>query len=389
MKDSSKLSSWLVNNLDIPFKRYDTSELKQKYPHSNGIEFPQLKDLDVTISIGIDHADLLLHREFLVGRDGEPMGVKMKFGWVLMGGNKHNRGKGSCNFLCGNSSSTIDQNVQNFWKLESYGTLPKVLSELLRPDEKRSLNILEETTDIKDNRVETGLLWRSDVPHLPADQKMAINRLESLEKKFQKNPDFAKLCYGQIEKYIKLGHTRQLTKEEAKCNSAITNYIPHHGVLNINKPGRVRVVFDASAKFHNTSLNDNLLPGVDFLNNLISVLLRFKEGRFAVIADIEKVLHQVRVRLKDTDALRFLWRANPQDDIKDYVVLVHIFGEVDSPCCANWALRKTKPKNLPDAKQVIERDFNMDDFLKSLFNVDELIELSKRVFPLYYHTDFV
>ena len=48
--------------------------------------------------------------------------------------------------------------------------------------------------------------------------------------------------------------------EEAKSNREITNYIPHHGVLKINKPGKVRAVFDASAKFHNTWLNDNLLP---------------------------------------------------------------------------------------------------------------------------------
>ena len=63
---------------------------------------------------------------------------------------------------------------------------------------------------------------------------MAINRLESIEKKSQKDPVFAKLYHDQIEEYITLGHARQLTKEEAKCNSEITNYIPHHGVLNIN-----------------------------------------------------------------------------------------------------------------------------------------------------------
>ena len=91
VKDSSKLSVWLVKNLDTPFKRYDTSELKQKYPHLNGIEFPQLKDLNVTILIGRDHADLLLHREFRVGRDGEPMAVKARLGWLLMGGSKHGK----------------------------------------------------------------------------------------------------------------------------------------------------------------------------------------------------------------------------------------------------------------------------------------------------------
>ena len=97
---------------------------------------------------------------------------------------------------------------------------------MLLPDEKVSLNILEEIIVIKDNRVETGLLWKSDVPHLPANQKMTINRLESLERKFQINPDYAKLYHDHIEEYIALGHARQLSKEEAKSNSEITNYIP-------------------------------------------------------------------------------------------------------------------------------------------------------------------
>ena len=43
MKDSSKLSAWLVNNLDISFNKYDTSKIKQRFSHLSGIEFPQLK----------------------------------------------------------------------------------------------------------------------------------------------------------------------------------------------------------------------------------------------------------------------------------------------------------------------------------------------------------
>ena len=108
----------LVNNLDIPFKEYDTSELKQKYPHLNRIEFPQLKDLDVTILISKVHTDLLLHREFRAGRDGEPMAVKVKLDWMSMEGSKRNKRKGSCSFLSGNCSNTIYQNVQNVWRLE-------------------------------------------------------------------------------------------------------------------------------------------------------------------------------------------------------------------------------------------------------------------------------
>ena len=169
------------------------------------------------------------------------------------------------------------------------------------PDEKRSLNILEETTVIKDNRVETDLLWKSDVPHLPVNRKIAVNRLESLER----NPYFPKLYHDQIEEYILFGHARQLSKEETNSNNETASCIPYHGVLNINKPGKVFVFFDRSAKFHNTSLNDSLLPRVHFLNNLVSVLLRFREGSFTIIADTEKMFHQDKVRLKDTDALHF------------------------------------------------------------------------------------
>ena len=92
----------------------------------------------------------------------------------------------------------------------------------------------------------------------------------------------------------------QRSFKEAKACDEITNYIPYHDVLNINKPGKTRVVFDASAKFRNTSLNNNLLPGIDLLNNLISVLLRLREGQSAAeisrttvccYCGIEKVFH--------------------------------------------------------------------------------------------------
>ena len=54
-------------------------------------------------------------------------------------------------------------------------------------------------------------------------------------------------------------------------------------------------------------------------------------------------------------------------------------GRLDSPCCANWALRNTSIDSELDIKNTIERNFYMDDFLKSLSNVDDLINLSKRV----------
>ena len=87
-----------------------------------------------------------------------PWELRGKLDWVLMGGSKRNKREETCNFFFSNCRSTIDQNIQNFWRLKSYETLPKLSSELVPPNEKRSLNILEETAFIKDNRVETGFL---------------------------------------------------------------------------------------------------------------------------------------------------------------------------------------------------------------------------------------
>ena len=62
----------------------------------------------------------------------------------------------------------------------------------------------------------------------------------------------------QINDYITSEQAKLLSPEAKNNTSSITNYITHHGVLNINKPDRVRVVFDAAAKINKTCLNDNL-----------------------------------------------------------------------------------------------------------------------------------
>ena len=52
-------------------------------------------------------------------------------------------------------------------------------------------------------------------------------------------------------------------------------------------------------------LNDLLLGGPDLTNNLVGVLLRFKEYPNAFVADIKQMFSQVFVNENDRDALRF------------------------------------------------------------------------------------
>ena len=73
------------------------------------------------------------------------------------------------------------------------------------------------------------------------------------------------------------------------------------------KPGKIRIVFDATAKFKGTSLNENLIHGPNLANEIIEVLFRFRKEQVAIAADVQEMFHQVKVPEEDRDSLRFLW----------------------------------------------------------------------------------
>ena len=266
---------------------------------------------------------------------------------------------------------------------------------LLTKEEKRAMNILQNKTKLVNNRFEVGMLWKSDDVKLVNNRPLAVTRLLSTEKRLEKVPEIREIYVSKIDDYLKDGHVKELTKTESSITTSRTNYIPHHFVLEPNKPSKIRIVWDASAKFKGTSLNDHLLKGPDLLNSLVSVLSKFRRGRIAVMADIEKMFHQVLVPAEDREAMRFLWRKDPSHEISEYQFLVHPFGMKDSPCCANWALKScvnTIP-NIPESNslqslspddrsavtEALTKEFYMDDFLSSFDLTEEAISTCSNV----------
>lgn len=63
-------------------------------------------------------------------------------------------------------------------------------------------------------------------------------------------------------------------------------YLLYYVVVNFNKFGKVRVVFDVVLKFDGVFLNDKILIGFDLLNNLVGIFMRFRIGKIGVMADI-------------------------------------------------------------------------------------------------------
>ena len=136
-------------------------------------------------------------------------------------------------------------------------------------------------------------------------------------------------------------------------------YLPHHPVVNPNKPGKVRRVLNSMA--HPLM---SLLTGTDLLQNLIYVLLRFRQHQFAVSVDIEGMFLQFGVLPCDKPSLRFLWREDPTSNSVVHQYTRHIFGTKDLPTCADYALRRRasdNAKEYPEAAKTVLENFYMDN----------------------------
>ena len=124
---------------------------------------------------------------------------------------------------------------------------------------------------------------------------MAERRLLNLERSLDKDSERAKAYYDTVESYVAKDYARKLSPTEiAAKEPKNTWYLPHHAVTNSNKPGKIRVVFDAAAPYKGTSLNDHLVTGRDLLNSLVGGIMRFRLHAVAMIADIETMFFQAR-----------------------------------------------------------------------------------------------
>ena len=106
-------------------------------------------------------------------------------------------------------------------------------------------------------------------------------------------------------------------------------------------------MFDLSADYKGRCLDRELLSGPDLTNQIVGVLLRFREEEIAVMGDIEAMFYQLKVPKYQCSFLKFLWwdDSGPDKEIIDYEMTAHVFGGASSASCSNFALRRTANGN--------------------------------------------
>ena len=206
-------------------------------------------------------------------------------------------------------------------------------------DDRKFLHIVERGTVKKNGHYVHPLPFRDQELFMPNNKQQAVKRLMGLKRRFIRDDKFFLDYKKYLNDLLEKGYIR-------RCNEAPTGktwYIPHHAVYHPSKPDKISVVFECSAEFEGKSINEELLPGPDLTNQIVSILIRFREEKVAVIADVESMYYQVQVPENQQTYLKVLWWENHDTEChpQEFVMCAHVFGGASSGGCSNYALRRT------------------------------------------------
>ncbi|XP_062703497.1 uncharacterized protein LOC134285955 [Aedes albopictus] len=384
-----------VENLDLPPQSLQYEEMARKFDYLKGIPVNSYSSAAPRILIGADNAKLLLTLKKREGKYCEPVAAKTRLGWTIYGKAEglNDSPEHRLLHICGRSSDQqLHDAVKSFFSIENVGValVPQVEAD----EDRRAREILEKTTiRTATGRFQTGLLWKFDCVEFPENRFMAERRLTCLERSLSKKPELYANVRQQILDYQAKGYAHKLTDEESNSSEPKKVwYLPLGVVQNPNKPGKVRVIWDAAAKTGGVSLNSMLLPGPDLLTSLPSVLFRFRQREVAVTGDIKEMFHQIIIRPEDRQAQRFLWRDNQGDPIQEYVMDVATFGSTCSPCSAQYVKNKNAEEwkqRYPEAAAAIVENTYVDDYANSADTVEEAVRVALEVKEIHASAGFV
>ncbi len=368
-----------VPRLNVANGNVNWDQEKTHWSHLKDLKLPRTDLQPVQLLVGMDLLDAHIPLEIRRPAGGErgPYAFRGIFGWTVCG-KRHHRGTDKLNCY----TTSLDELLTRLFEVDTRAPIITEEGEFTTPSEKRALKILDTTTQDIGGRYEVGLLWATDSPKIPNNRPIAMQRLFANESRFERDPAYAAHYSKIINEYITLGFARKLQHSELlQGPEGLIHYLIHFGITNPNKPGHLRVVFNAAQKYLGTSLNDLLLPGPDLLTSLVGVLIRSRKAFVGVSADIEKMFHQVRVPEKDQSVLRFLWREpGSRKAPNTYQMCVQIFGATSSPTCCTWALRKAA-SDQPDFGQIerVKKNFYVDNYLDSFDDEEDAIREVRRL----------
>ena len=207
---------------------------------------------DVEIIIGQDFYHAIRPVEYLLGEDSiSPCAVRLPIGWVLSGPLPP--------LPCVVEDMSLADQIKTWYELESYGAFKQV--DARSAADKRALSVLKNDTFHDDERYIVPMLWNDKESSLPNNLFFLLSSIKVLEKRLDKDPSLREKYAETIREDIQKGYVITVKAHDPKSRADREWYLPHHPVLNPNKPGKVRRVLNGASKCHGASLNKQISVG--------------------------------------------------------------------------------------------------------------------------------
>ncbi|UYV71355.1 hypothetical protein LAZ67_8002739 [Cordylochernes scorpioides] len=335
------------------------------------------KGQEIDILIGANYLGMILTGK-IVQVEADLTAVETKLGWTLMGNSpiidSNDNVQQTLNLL------TTRCDLKDLWDLEVLGIRDPVetCSKETRYQEIKE-KFITKIQRQSDQRYSVGLPWKVEKESIPSNLDIAIKRLDISTKKMTSQNKLTE--YSQIfSDWLTEGLIERVEENPLERRGY---YLPHRPVYKMeSKTTPIRPVFDASCLGHNgLSLNQCLEKGPNLLERIPEIMIRFRENKFGVTADIRKAFQMVAIEESERNYLRFLWWEKESD--RELIPYRHkrlVFGLNCSPFVLNavieYHLQSIRGPLVQWAK-ILAQSFYMDNCITSLETKQEVQEFQK------------
>ncbi|XP_043478769.1 uncharacterized protein LOC122509074 [Leptopilina heterotoma] len=348
-------------------------------------DWEHLRDLDLAdptpfdnkefdMIIGADYYGSLLLPGLIKGPVRSPTAQATVFGWIISGP------LNSLNNVSPTSKvvhhcvglSDIHNDLQKFWEIEEFPQKSNLTDDETKCEE----HFVNTHSRNEEGNYVVRYPFKNDPPERLGDSLQNAKRLLlQTERRVQNNPELKQDYYDFLNEYKDLKHMIEIDyNDEQNSNFEIENYLPYHIVIRVSSSSTpLRIVFNASfPTLTGVSLNDLLLPGPKLHADIPSIIIRWRNYRFVMTADISKMFRRIQIDKRDVNFQRIICRLNETEEIKHFQLLTLTYGVSSSPFLANRVIKQLandEGDNFPKAKQILLNDIYVDD---GLFGADDL-----------------
>ena len=263
-------------SLPVSREQVPSQEDIERWPHLSPVVVSSLQaGVDLLISNNVPKATEPW--EVINSVNDGPYAVRTVLGWSINGPLRSPTGSDDWNQAVScrvQVTSRLEDQLQKFFSLDFSEQFVFSGEKALSVEDKKFKEMVNCETILRDGHYQVCLPLRDASTPMPNNGSLALQRLKGLKKKFQSNNAFRKKYTDFIDDLFVKGHVSQVLDEDLSREDGRVWYLPHHGVIHVRK-NKLRVVFDASARFAGSSLNDHLLSGPDLSSSLTGVLVRF------------------------------------------------------------------------------------------------------------------